>query len=138
VRGMRLQVMTENHDPADVPVCEELNVNEVEFGNTSIGAGVVQYFLKSGQKSWAANFNGGNVFETWNGREMLAMRNLLAADVPAAQVQSLQAQLNSANALVAQLQAQIAKLQQTPPTQPLSSQQQADLAAMAALRSALG
>lgn len=138
VRGMRLAVTTENHDPTDVPVCEEFSVGEVEVGNTSIGPGVIQFFLKSGQKSWAANFNGGNVFSTWNGREMLALRNALAADVPASQVQSLQAQLNSANSQVAQLQAQIAKLQQQPPAQPLTSQQQGDLAAMAALRSALG
>ena len=79
VRGMRDSVVNEpgGHDPSDVPVCEEIGTPIVEYGHQSLGGGVVQFFLKSGQRSWVRGFNNDQVFSTWNGQEEYALRRLL-------------------------------------------------------------
>ena len=52
VHGMRAFVLGNTWDATDVPLAAEQSESEVEIGNTSLGAGVVQWFLKSGQLSW--------------------------------------------------------------------------------------
>lgn len=74
VRGIRAAVLAEAHDPTDVPIDEETSVPVVEYGNTSLGAGVVQFFEKSGQISWT---KARGTFRTWNGQEENALRTIL-------------------------------------------------------------
>ena len=147
VRGMRAFVLANAWDPSDVPVVAEQGVPSVEIGNASLGAGVIQWFLKSGQLTWVADFNGGNVFRTYNGQEEHALRAALSG--ASSQVSSAQAQVSSLQGQVAQLQAQITQLQTqlaalqnapapAPVAAPLTAAQQADLAVMAAIRAALG
>ena len=138
VRGMRLFVLANNWDASDVPVAAEIGVDQVEIGNPSLGKGVIQWFEKSGQLSWVATFNNGNVFRTYNGQEEKALRAALdAAQAAEASAQSAatqaqqsaaaatagqqtaQASLSAANAQIAQLQAQIAALKSQPAPAPI-------------------
>lgn len=116
VLGEREYILANEQDPTDVPVCEEFGVNEVELGNASLGGGSIQFFLKSGQRSYTT---ARGVYQTWNGQEMLALHN---------RINTLAAQLAQAQSAPAPAP--------VPAPAPLTAAQQADLAAMAAIRAA--
>jgi pyruvate/2-oxoglutarate dehydrogenase complex dihydrolipoamide acyltransferase (E2) component len=143
VHGFRDWVMAHEWNPADVPIAPEMGVDEVEMGNPSLGAGTIIFFLMSGQYTWT---QARGVFATYNGQEIRALRQQLAT-AQAAQAQAEQAakdaqaaqqaaeqQAASAQAQAAQAQAAQSSAQPAP----LTAAQQSDLAAMAALRAALG
>lgn len=150
VHGIRAYVLAENHDPSDVPVAPEQAVGLVEYGHTALGPGVVQFFLKSGQRSWTPT---AGTFATYNGQEEHALRqalsdaqaattaaqaNVTAAqgqrDALSAQLQQAQAQAASDASQIASLQQQLAAAQGTPHDNPAAD---AALAALQAFKAAL-
>jgi hypothetical protein len=119
VGGIRLYVLNHVWDPSDVPVAPESYPALVEIGNPALGTGAVQWFEMSGQLSWTPAMN---VFATWNGKEMAALRAALdAAQADAATAhkaltdaqaseQQAQAAAQAAEASLADAQRQIATL----------------------------
>jgi hypothetical protein len=157
VHGIRAFVLSNSWDASDVPVAPEESVSLVEFGHTALGAGAIQFFLKSGQVSWTPS---ANTFRTYNGQEEHALRaaiteaqaataaaqaNVTAAqqqhDALTTQLQQTQAQLASAQGQVAALTAQLAAAQAeaTAAANAPHDNPQADaaLAAMQAFRTAM-
>lgn len=101
VKGIRDYIL--NHpggwDPADIPLMTETGRDPVEYGNPSLGGGVYQLFLRSGQLSWT---QARGVFATWNGQEMAALLNLAAnASSLQKELADAQAQLTAANNRIA-------------------------------------
>lgn len=150
VKGqIRTFVLTENHDPNDVPLAKEDYPSLVELGNPSLGTGATQFFKMSGQISAVPldvnNPNGAwRAFRTWNGQEELALHHAIdtanaATQVAQTDLARAQQQRDAAQAQVVQLQQQLAAAQATAAAAnpPLTASQQADLNAMAALRAAL-
>lgn len=96
VHGICDWVLTNAHDPTDIPLGPEFDANPVEIGNAALGAGRIQFFLKSGQVTWT---QAKGVFATYNGQEMKALRDAVtSADET---ILSLQKQLAAAQAQIA-------------------------------------
>lgn len=106
------------------PLENESGVNPVEMGNPSLGGGTHQPFRATLLEWTAAK----GVFVAWVGDEYVALRTALA---------KADGQVSSLTAQVAALQAQLAAAGQTP-APALTPAQEADIAAIAALKSALG
>jgi len=104
----------------DLPMEDEVDGVQLEFGNPGLGKGNRQRFLVSGQLSW----NGGSVFRTYSGKEIAAQEaGRLAAQAALANANSALSQAQAAatqaendkaaaQQALAQAQAQVASLTQ--------------------------
>jgi cell division protein FtsB len=131
IHGMRDFVLANNWYAGDVPLGPEQSVPEVELGNPSIGAGVVQFFEQSGQLGWSASFNNGQVYRVWQGQEEVALHKAL--DAANSRASALQAEVTSLDQQVAALQQQVQALKNQPASAPLDPSVKNALSAAAQL-----
>jgi hypothetical protein len=88
-KGFRQWVLTQNWDPANLPLENEHEQNPLEASNPALGGGTQQMFRWLVLEWTPAR----GVFEMWTGQEFLALRQQL--DSLNQQVQTLQQQLTS-------------------------------------------